>query len=55
MIDKQDLQEVVTVYNRALMRVFYSPAAAAVGAMVFCWGLGWRSNRKTASGRMSIV
>jgi len=45
-VNKQDLQGVVKAYNRAVTRDFYSPAAAAVGAVVFCWGLGCRSIRK---------
>lgn len=46
-VPKAELVGVLFAYNQAIQRVFYLSAGAAAATLLFCWGMGWKSVKKT--------
>jgi hypothetical protein len=45
-VDKSSVEGVSLAYSQAVSHVFYVGVGAAVGAFIFCWGMGWKSIKK---------
>jgi ABC-type proline/glycine betaine transport system permease subunit len=46
-VPPNSLGGVILAYNQAISHAFYLGAGAAVATFTFCWGMGWKSVKKT--------
>jgi len=45
-VNDSSVTGVIMAYSKATNNVFYVGVGAAVGAFIFCWGMGWKSIKK---------